>query len=192
MTSCEAAIIGSGPYGLAVAAHLRARRIEPLVFGQVMDFRKSRMPKGMLLRSPWEGSHIGDPDRVLTLDHFGSVEGVQRHEPIPLDFFIRYGEWFRQAAGVRVDKRRVSRVDCIPQGFSLLLEDGGEIRANRVVIATGLAGHEHRPPQFTNLPAELVTHSSEHASLERFAGRHIAVVGAGQSALESAALLLEA
>ena len=191
MTSCEIAIIGAGPYGLSIAAHLRAGGLEPLVFGRVMSFWKQSMPEGMLLRSPWEGSHIGDPSRGLTLDHFGASVRTRRQEPIPLEFFVRYGEWFQRAAVPDVDSRSVDRIESVPSGFALSLEDGETVRARRVVVATGLAGHEHRPPQFVGLPSELATHASEHSSFKRLAGKRVAVIGAGQSALESAALLLE-
>jgi hypothetical protein len=192
MLSCEAAVIGAGPYGLAIAAHLRAERLETLVFGQVMSFWKRNMPKGMLLRSPWAGSHIGDPSRALTLDHFAATQGGERREPLPLQFFVRYGEWFQRAGVPDVDERFVSRIECVPNGFVLLLEDGEAVRARQVVIATGLEGHEYRPPQFAELPPELASHSSEHGSLAYFVGKRVVVIGAGQSALESAALLLEA
>jgi D-aspartate ligase len=156
-----------------------------------MGFWKQSMPVGMLLRSPWEASHIGDPSRSLTLDHFEAAQGVRREEPIPLEFFIRYGEWFQRAAVPDVDTRHVARVDYSAQGFTLSLRDGEVVRARRVVVASGLKGHEQRPGQFAGLPAELATHASEHASLGRFKGKRIAVVGAGQSALESATILFE-
>ena len=59
------------------------------------------------------------------------------------------------------------------------------------MIATGLANQEHRPAPFLGLPRELVSHSCEHEDFARFAGKRVAVVGAGQSGCESAALLSE-
>ena len=50
---CEVAVIGAGPYGLAVAAHLRSAAIGTRVFGRPMSFWREHMPKGMRLRSPW-------------------------------------------------------------------------------------------------------------------------------------------
>ena len=55
----EVAVIGAGPYGLAVAAHLRDARIGVRVFGDPMSFWRDHMPKGMKLRSPWCATHIG-------------------------------------------------------------------------------------------------------------------------------------
>jgi hypothetical protein len=66
------------------------------------------------------------------------------------------------------------------------------MRADRVVIAAGIAAFAARPAEFDGLPDALVSHSSQHADLAAFAGRRVAVVGGGQSAIESAALLDEA
>jgi cation diffusion facilitator CzcD-associated flavoprotein CzcO len=47
----DVAIIGAGPYGLSVAAHLRSRGREPRVFGDPMKLWRMQMPKGMRLTS---------------------------------------------------------------------------------------------------------------------------------------------
>jgi hypothetical protein len=60
------------------------------------------------------------------------------------------------------------------------------------VIATGLSGFAHIPPLLGSLPAALVAHTSGISSFAAFKGRDVAVLGAGQSALEAAALLFEA
>ena len=61
-----------------------------------------------------------------------------------------------------------------------------------MVVATGIAPFAHRPPQFDGLPPDLVSHTSEHRDLRRLGRARIVIVGGGQSALESAALLAEA
>jgi cation diffusion facilitator CzcD-associated flavoprotein CzcO len=156
-----------------------------------MAFWKQNMPRGMFLRSPWRGSHIADPSRNLTLNQFAARDGLSQCEPIPLDAFIRYGEWFQKQVVPDLDERTVIRVESASKGFHLLLDDGACMGARRVVIATGFAGQNHIPAQFNGVPADLASHSSAHCDLAPFKGRRVAVVGAGQSALESAALLLE-
>jgi cation diffusion facilitator CzcD-associated flavoprotein CzcO len=59
-------------------------------------------------------------------------------------------------------------------------------------VAGGIAPFAWRPPRFDHLPPEAASHTSRHADLSRFAGRRVLVVGGGQSALESAALMHEA
>jgi cation diffusion facilitator CzcD-associated flavoprotein CzcO len=190
--TAHVAIIGAGPYGLAAAAHLRAVGIETCMFGRVMEFWENQMPAGMFLRSSWEASHIADPDRKLTLDRYQATRNMPLPKPIPLGDFIDYGRWFQQRTVPDVDERRVARLQQTAKGFSLSLEDGDCVHVARVVVATGIAPFARRLPQFDGLPRELVSHTSEHRDLSRLGRKRIVIVGAGQSALESAALLAEA
>jgi hypothetical protein len=188
----RAVVIGAGPYGLAAAAHLNAAGIEMRAFGEPMSFWRNSMPEGMKLRSPWRGSHISDPNGRLSLDHFVECGGMQQSAPIPLEDFIRYGEWFQRQAVPNLDRRKVVQVDRAPNGFRLTIEGGEAVYAHHVLMATGLANQAFVPPEFRDLPRELASHSVEHASLGAWRGRRVAVIGRGQSAMESAALLREA
>ncbi|MBI3434123.1 MAG: NAD(P)/FAD-dependent oxidoreductase [Proteobacteria bacterium] len=190
MDDCDIAVIGAGPYGLAAAAHLRAAGLATRVFGDPMGFWRDNMPKGMRLRSSWPASHISDPARRYSLDAYAPERGIARADMLPLDEFVRYGEWFKAKAVGEVDSRKVTRIAPTQDGFRLLVDDG-IVNARRVVIATGLARQEFRPAPFVGLPAELVSHACEHADLGRWRGRRVAVIGRGQSACESATLLSE-
>jgi cation diffusion facilitator CzcD-associated flavoprotein CzcO len=162
------------------------------MFGRVMEFWENQMPAGMFLRSSWEASHIADPDRKLTLDRYQATRNMPLPKPIPLGDFIDYGRWFQQQTVRDVDERRVVRLEQTAKGFSVSLEDGDCVHVARVVVATGIAPFARRLPQFDGLPRELVSHTSEHRDLSRLGRKRIVIVGAGQSALESAALLAEA
>jgi thioredoxin reductase len=189
----DVAIIGAGPYGLAAAAHLRAANgLDIRVFGDPMSFWEQQMPRGMLLRSPYVASHISDPERDLTLDTFQSETRRDLPQPVPLEQFVDYGRWFQARAFEDVDTRLVESVDSNGVGFRLVLADGEIVQSRRVVVAAGMMPFAWMPPQFRGLRRELASHSSEHRDLAQYAGRHVVVVGAGQSALESAALLHEA
>ena len=193
MMTCDVAVVGAGPYGLSAAAHLR--RIQGLavrVFGEPMEFWKCQMPEGMLLRSPHAASNLSDPDSTLTLEAFGAHAGSQIPTPIPLDRFVAYGLWFQHAAVRDVDRRRVTRLGRDSKGFRLTLSDGESFISRRVVIATGIGPFACRPTQFDALSANFVTHSSDQRDVGRFSGKRVVVLGAGQSALESAALIHEA
>jgi FAD-dependent urate hydroxylase len=190
--STEVAVLGAGPYGLSTAAHLQRAGVEVRVFGRTMAFWRERMPSGMFLRSGWQASHIADPTRELTLDAYEEARGRTLERPVPLTDFVDYGEWFRDRAGIEPDQRFAERLSRSNGGFSLQLDDGQTVEAGAVVVATGLDRFEWRPPQFAALPPQLVSHSSEHSSLAQFEGGRVAVVGSGQSATESAALLHEA
>jgi FAD-dependent urate hydroxylase len=185
----EVAIVGAGPYGLSSAAFLRDAGVGVQVFGEPMGYWHEHMPRGMLLRSRWRSSHIADPGRSLTLDAYEAERGVSLPEHIPVENFIEYGRWYQQQVAPDLDRRRVQRIARSNGGFALELADGDEVQAKRVIVSAGLQGFAHRPPPLGELPAELVSHSSDHPEFTRFAGRRVLVVGAGQSALESAAFL---
>jgi cation diffusion facilitator CzcD-associated flavoprotein CzcO len=191
MTMYDVAVIGAGPYGLAVTAHLRARGLRVHALGRPMDLWE-RMPVGMRLRSSWEASTISDPDGALTLDAYEAQHGVDIPRPIPLEHYLRYARWYQSQAVPDVDTRRVTGLERTGREFELALDDGAAVQARRVVIATGPAGHARRPGGFAHIPAPLAWHSSELCELGDFAGRRTAIVGSGQSAIELAALLHEA
>jgi cation diffusion facilitator CzcD-associated flavoprotein CzcO len=188
---CEVAVIGAGPYGLSVAAHLNAANVATRVFGEPMSFWQRHMPRGMYLRSPWVASHLADPAKTYSLDVYASKQGIAQHYPLPIEHFISYGNWFQRSAVPNLDLRKVIRVEQGDSGFRLRLDDGTETSARRVVVALGLAHQDFRPEPFVGLPAELVSHASEHDNLDGWRGKRVAVIGRGQSACESAALLSE-
>jgi FAD-dependent urate hydroxylase len=185
-------IVGAGPYGLAAAAHLRAEGVETRVFGDPMVFWREHMPAGMLLRSGWEASFISDPKNSYTLDQYNQLTGARLAYPVPLAGFVDYGLWFQGKVVPDLDPRRVARIEPLSSGFRVVLEDGEPLNAARVVVAAGIAPFAWRPPQFGALPCEFVSHCSDHKDLANFSGKRVAVIGGGQSALESAALLHEA
>jgi len=192
MTRCDVAIIGAGPYGLSAAAHLRTvRGLDVHTFGEPMSFWERNMPVGMLLRSGWAATHIADPNRSLTLDAYREGSRKLFSSPVPLDRFIDYGLWYQRRAVPDLDQRKIIQVESHAEGFRLILEKGSTVFARRVVVAAGIGSFVWRPPVFECLPGSLVSHTSEHRELRRFAGKEVLVIGSGQSALESAALLRE-
>lgn len=209
MATCDAVIIGAGPYGLSVAAHLRqVKGLDLRVFGEPMSFWERHMPEGMLLRSPRVGSHLYDPDRRFSLDAFDAEIGKQEAiEPPPtitedfilrdikrrvkLSHFIRYGHWFHDRAGVASDHRKILRIEPALGGYRLTIEDGTSLDARRVIVAGGIEPFAFIPGVFADLPAPLVMHTSQFRNLEMFRDKKVLIVGGGQSALETAALLYE-
>jgi cation diffusion facilitator CzcD-associated flavoprotein CzcO len=156
-----------------------------------MSFWQRNMPAGMLLRSPWDATHIADPTAALTLDTYAAARGNHMPAPIPVQRFVDYGLWFQRHVAPDVETRKVAHVDRNGAGFLVKTEDGEVLHSRRVVVAAGIAAFANRPPLFDGLPADLASHSSDHDDLSRFSGKRVMVVGGGQSALESAALLRE-
>jgi hypothetical protein len=191
MPTSEVAIIGAGPYGLAAAAHLRRRGVDARIFGEPMSFWRT-MPVGMLLRSNWTATCIAEYRGPLSLDAYCDATGRRFGRPVPLDRFIEYGDWVQRRVAPDLDRRVVRRVEARADAFQLTLDDGEPVAARRVVVAGGIAAFARRPPRFARLSPEHASHTGDHRDLSRFAGRSVLVVGGGQSALETAALLHEA
>jgi hypothetical protein len=191
---CQFTVIGAGPYGLAVASHLRAAGAETRIFGRPMDFWANQMPRGMLLRSPWSGSNIADPNQTLTLDRYESALGSKVVRHAPLEVFVSYGQWFQQQALPDLDTRNIALVERDDAGYRIMLDDGESFHSQNVAVVTGIGSFANCPAPFASLPPELVSHTSSRLNnnLARFASKCVAVVGAGQSAIESAVLLHEA
>ena len=188
----DVAIVGAGPYGLAAAAYLRKiKGLSLTVFGEPMRFWRTGMPAGMLLRSAWAASHIADPHAALTLDAYKVSSGNHLAAPITLERFVDYGMWFQRAAVPDVDSRKVSVIESQNGKFHVTLEDGDTFIASRVVVAGGISAFAARPAAFDHIPPSLATHTSQRQDLSRFARKRLIVIGGGQSALESAALLHE-
>src|SRR3954469_11655300 len=190
MNACiDIAVVGAGPYGLAAAAEMGAAGREVRVFGEPLRFWETKTPIDMVLRSPYLGSDIGARPG-LTLRDYERESRRALAVPIPVDRFIDYGKWFQERAVPDVDRRAVRTIEPNGAGFRITLEDQ-VYAAGRVVVAAGVGTFARRPPCFAALGPELVSHTMDHHDLAAFAGRRVAVIGGGQSALESAALLHE-
>jgi cation diffusion facilitator CzcD-associated flavoprotein CzcO len=188
----EVAVIGAGPYGLSAGVHLKVTGISLRVFGEPMEFWAQKMPEGMLLRSPRVASNISDPANAFTLEAYEAASKKKPCAPLPLDTFVGYGKWFRHQLEADLDHRKVARVEQEPQGFRLILEDGEVVRCGRLVVAAGIGSFKKKPTIFEGISTLQVSHCYEGRDMRKFAGKKVAVIGAGQSALESAALLHEA
>ena len=190
--AADVAIIGAGPYGLSLAAHLRSRGREPRVFGDPMKLWRTQMPKGMRLKSEGFASSLYDPGATFTLAHFCAENDIAYADvglPVALDTFSRYGMAFQKRFVPDVENRTVTGLRRGSDGFELSFSDGEVVSAHRVVVAVGVAHFAYLPPVLEGFSPDLVSHSSDHHALDEFAGRDVAVIGAGASALDIAALL---
>jgi thioredoxin reductase len=190
----DVAIVGAGPYGLSLAAHLRKAGVSMRQFGHVMQLWRTAMPAGMFLKSQGFASNLSDPDGTHTLAAFCAATGRPYADyglPVPLDTFIAYGQWFTSQLAGDVEETLVTRITAEPGCFELTLATGERARARRVVVAAGVEHFAWVPGDLIGLPADICTHASAHVDLSVFRGEKVVVLGAGQSALETAALLHE-
>jgi thioredoxin reductase len=190
--SSRIVIVGAGPYGLSIAAHLRARGVAFRIFGKPMSNWQEKMPGGMLLKSDGFASNLADPDDALSLEAFCAEQGLPygaEGHPIPRESFVAYGQAFQQRFVTEVEDRMVTSVRRTGGEFAVQLDDGEIVTADKIVIGIGISDFPYLPPGLAGLPDAFVTHSSHHADLAGFRGREVAVIGSGSSAIDVAALL---
>lgn len=198
-----AVIIGAGPYGLAAAAHLKEKGVEHRSFGTPMSGWIDHMPIGMFLKSTARDSSIGSPHTNTGIGAWCADAGVDPYDrnggetPIPVTEFIEYGRWFQQRDVPALEQERVTGVARLGSGFEVELASGERIRSATALIAIGTAPFAYLPPELgagrreTGFQGGRISHSGDHHDLSAFTGQTVAVIGRGQSALETAVLLRE-
>src|SRR2546423_14559163 len=75
----QVAIIGAGPYGLSIAAHLGAQNISYRIFGTPLDTWRNHMPAGMSLRSHGFSSTLPGPGPTRNAAAHAAGRGVASH-----------------------------------------------------------------------------------------------------------------
>ena len=188
----DVAVIGAGPYGLSVAAHLRARGRDIRVFGSPMQSWHESMPVGMKLKSEGFASNISDPKGALRLGTFCREENIPYADTnllVSLDTFVSYGQAFQKRFVPDLEQKMVELVESATHGFDLHLEGGEVVAARRIVIATGIGAFAFYPPELLSLPKGVLSHSADFGDAGHVTGREVVVIGAGASATDVAALL---
>jgi thioredoxin reductase len=187
----EIIIIGAGPYGLSIAAHLQTRGLNFQIFGRVMSSWREQMPAGMHLKSEGFASNLSAPGGY-SLKLFCRENGYAYADygvPVPIEVFAAYGVAFQRALGLKIDERMVASLRQSNGGFSVVLEDGARVFAKKVIVAVGATYFAQMPVNLAHLPPRLASHSADHHDLTQFSGCDVTVVGSGASALDLVALL---
>ena len=192
VTTTDIAVIGAGPYGLSLAAHLRGRGKSVRVFGSPMNSWAHHMPRGMHLKSEGFASDLYDPQAELTLKAYCAARGIPYADiglPVPIETFIAYGLEFQRRFVPELENAQITTLTQSAGEFELTTSSGETLRARRVVVAAGIVSFAYLPPVLAAVAGPQVSHSSQHNDLGEFNGRKVAVVGAGASAVDIAALL---
>ena len=185
-------IIGAGPFGLAVAAQAAHEEIEHLIVGKPMEFWRTNMPKGMYLRSACDW-HL-DPLNVHSIEAYLHLLGKTASdvEPLSLDFYLTYCEWFQQQKNIEPHPVYIKRLE--RNGAFRATTHGDEvIVCRRVVLAPGFRHFAHVPPELKQkLPEGRFQRTAEYVDFSDASNKRYLIIGGRQSAFEWAALLLEA
>lgn len=187
-------IIGAGPFGISLAAHVQDLGLDYLMVGKPMAFWKNNMPKGMYLRSAYDW-HL-DVSGKDTIEAYLKTKGLTPHDvmPLSLDFYLSYVEWFLNQKNLNNLPHYVAQLNKEADAtFRALMENGDTIHANRVVIAVGFKYFINAPQEITRvLPEGSYAHTCDFVEFSQMKNKSCIILGGRQSAFEWAALLAEA
>jgi cation diffusion facilitator CzcD-associated flavoprotein CzcO len=187
-------IVGAGPYGLSIAAHLKAKNVDYRIFGTPMVSWYEHSPKGMRLKSEGFASDLYAPGHAFPLSQYCAEHGIPYADigvPVSAETFVNYGLEFQRRFVPELEERQVTRLERAGDGFRLGLDSGERIDARAVVLGTGLGHYTNIPTTLADLPDGTVSHSWNCSGLQAFADRDVAVIGSGASALDCAATLVQ-
>ena len=185
MGAVDTVVIGSGPAGLGVAGELKRQGVEAVV-----------LERGQAIAARWRSRYAGL--RLNTFRAYSHLPGF----PLPrdggrycsLEVFVAYLEDYarRNELDVRlgVEAQGVERDQ--PGRWRVISPDG-EWAARSVVIATGWDAEPNIPSWATNSPFRgRLLHTSQLSDPAELAGQRVLVVGAGNSGIDLAGLLVRA
>ncbi|WP_419899614.1 NAD(P)/FAD-dependent oxidoreductase [Roseomonas sp. USHLN139] len=201
-------VAGAGQSGLAIGFALQRARIERFCLvdaaprGLEGPWRTyARMPT---LRSPkdYTGPDLDIPSLTYQSWHEAryGADHWQALDRIPRQDWADYLLWLRDTLALPVENG-TALVDIAPAPGDLLQAtlrqaDGRtETRlARKIVLATGQdsLGRWTMPDFIEALPPSLRAHAADPIDFAALRGRHVAVLGAGASAMDNAAMALEA
>ena len=199
-------IVGGGQSGVSIAYGLRRKgvgRVDVIdqaepgqagIWRTIARMHQLRTPKTM--PGPEQGNvALGFRAWFETLNGPEAFDALDR---IPRLAWADYLAWFQQVTETKV-RYRTRLLEIEPQGdvLRLHLEADGTQRVEttrKLVLANGYAGAggPNVPGFIRALPATAWTHTTGRLPVETFKGKIIAVVGAGSSAFDAAAVALEA
>ena len=196
-------VVGAGQSGLAIAVGLLRAQVDNIL---VVD-RAERGAEGpwlsyarmRTLRSPkdYTGPDLDLPSLGYQSWHearYGPAHW-QALDQILREDWASYLAWVRDTVGVPV--RNAAAVTAITPAGGLIaatFADGTVRHARKLVLATGQDGMGEwwMPPFVAALPPHHRAHAADPIDFAALRGRRVAVLGAGASALDNAAMALEA
>ena len=191
----DACVIGAGPYGLSIAAHLNAAGRTVRVLGIPMSAWRFSVPAGMTLKSAGFASSLDHPGAGMTIGQYCASLGIpyaDNYHPIRAEDFAAYGLAFQKQFVPQLEETRVTHLSKDAGLFTVVLENGESLQARKMILATGTSYYAHIPSELAVLPTDLVSHTCMHHSFAKFQGKELAVIGGGSSAVDVAASIYEA
>ena len=185
-------IIGSGPYGLAVAAYAKHLGLDFTLLGPPMSLWRNNMPRGLFLRSPtdWHIDSVGGH----SFEDFLESRGLTPEDafPIAVELFLEYTDWFQAENDLRTDPRLVKSLSRRDSLFEVDLETGETITASNVVATLGMPYFKHIPGELARMiPEHQLSHACDSGDFEFLRDKDVLIVGGRMTAFEWSVLMAE-
>ena len=190
----DVVVIGAGPYGLSLGAHLHQLGFNFRIFGRPMSVWREHMPKGMFLKSDGFASNLSEPASRFTYRRYCERTGIPYHDtlvPVPLDTFTAYADDFQKRCVPDLEDTLVRSIERTGTSFRVSLETDEVVETGRVVFAVGISYFSFIPPVLNTIPSEFLSHSYFCSDPQRFRGKEVTIIGAGASAMDLCAALHE-
>jgi cation diffusion facilitator CzcD-associated flavoprotein CzcO len=199
-------IIGGGQCGLAVAHALKRDRVDRVLlldraeYGREGPWTTYGRMKALRSLKDMTGPDLRLPSLTYQAWHEAAygVADWERMRWIPKEFWNDYLLWFRRITGIEVrngvEAGAISPLTTDAGLRALQVESSeGPMRARKVVLATGQegVGHWWMPEHLAALPPRYRAHTAEMIDFRLLRGKVVAVLGAGASAMDNAAVALE-
>lgn len=199
----DVVIVGGGQCGLTVGHALQQEKVDNFL---ILD----RMPAGQegpwitysrmwTLRSPKHvsGPELGMPS-LAPRSWFEAIYGKEGWEALdkwPRQTWHAYLDWFREVLKLPV-RNNANVTDFVQDGafVRLKIADGSHVIARKVVLANGIEGMgDWFVPDFVRnkLPSSAYTLCTDDVDSLLFRGKEVAILGAGATAWDRGADLLE-
>jgi FAD-dependent urate hydroxylase len=187
----DVAVVGAGPYGLSLSAHLRARGVKHRICGEAMRFWRD-MPVGINLKSFAFATNIYVPERGHSFPEWCRRHGLEDFEPCTMQSFAAYGMEMRERFVPEIEEVLATNIASNGKEFEVTLANNDSIRARRVVVCTGLADLKRMPGHLQDLGPDLLRHTADIPDYSAYRQKKVAIIGGGASAIEAGALVNEA
>jgi putative flavoprotein involved in K+ transport len=179
----EVVVVGAGPAGLAAAAQLRRHGLRPLV-----------LERGDALAARWQARYEGL--RLNTFRAFSQLPGTRLPRDagryVSREAFLAYPEGYARDHGLDVRLSvEARRIEPHPDGGWEVVSPEGSFVSRHVVVATGWDAVPNLPRWTAEASfAGRLLHTAEVGELGTLRDRRVLVVGAGNSGIDLAGLLV--
>ena len=163
----DVAIVGAGPAGLAAAVYAASEGLDALMI-------ESEYPGGQAGASSKIENYVGFPMGISGQELAGRA--VVQAEKFGAQMMVG---------------QKVVKIRCDQRPYQLALENGGEIDARSIVIATGAQYNKPKVENLGQFEGQGIYYAATAMEAQLCTGEEIVVVGGGNSAGQAAVFLAE-